>query len=97
MISSHIFDLFACRKIVNGGWCLFGLIYFAVLGTMLFFMVIGSVSHIFCNYFETVISSQVEFLAYSNKGQTNAMNQLFQYLDVCFFGDGNILKKFYVS
>jgi hypothetical protein len=31
------------------------------------------------------------------KSNANAMNKFFQYLEVCFFGDGNILKKFYVA
>ena len=31
------------------------------------------------------------------QSDANAVNHFFKYLDVCFFGDGNILKKFYVA
>jgi hypothetical protein len=57
MISSHIFDLFTCKKMVNIGWGLFGLTYVAVMAVMVFFMVIGGVSNSFCTYFSTVIAS----------------------------------------
>ena len=97
LISSHIFDLFTCRKMVNGGWCLFGIIYCIVLVMMVFFMVLGGVSNIFCSYFNSVINDQNSFVTYSTKSDANAVNHFFQYLDVCFFGDGNILKKFSVS
>ena len=51
VISSHIFDLFSCKKMVNGGWCLLGLVYVGIVAVMVALMVIGGVSHIFCNYF----------------------------------------------
>ena len=97
VISSHIFDLFSCKRMVNGGWCLLGLIYIGVVGIMVSFMVVGGVSHVFCQYFDGVINNQSKFLDYSLNSDTNAVNHFFKYLDVCFFGDGNILKKFYVS
>lgn len=48
VISTHIFDLFTCKKMVNGGWILFGFIYFAVVGVMMLFLVVGGVSQSFC-------------------------------------------------
>ena len=51
VISSHIFDLFTCKTMVNGGWCLLGLIYIGIVLIMISFMVVGGVSHVFCNYF----------------------------------------------
>ena len=51
VVSSHIFDLFTCKKMVNGGWCLLGLIYVGIVAMMISFMVVGGVSHVFCNYF----------------------------------------------
>jgi len=50
-VSSHIFDLFSCKKMVNGGWCLLGLIYLGIIAIAISFMVVGGVSHIFCTYF----------------------------------------------
>jgi hypothetical protein len=65
MISSHVFDLFTCKKMVNGGWCLLGLLYFGVVGSMVFLLVIGGVSHVFCDYFNGVINVQSQFVSYS--------------------------------
>ena len=65
MISSHVFDLFTCKKMVNGGWCLLGLFYFGVVGSMVFLMIIGGVSHVFCDYFNGVINIQSNFISYS--------------------------------
>ena len=56
MISSHVFDLFTCKKMVNGGWCLLGLFYFGVVSSMVFLLIIGGISHIFCDYFNGVIN-----------------------------------------
>ena len=57
MVSSHIFDLFSCSKMVNGGWCLFGFVYAGVLVILLFFLMVGGSSYLFCDYLKTVMSS----------------------------------------
>jgi len=57
MISSHIFDLFTCKKMVNGGWCLLGMIYVGIVIVMVSLVTIGGVSHVFCDYFKGVITS----------------------------------------
>lgn len=51
MLSTHIFDLLKCTKMVNGGWVLFGLTYFAVVGVLFMMLVVGGVSYCFCDYF----------------------------------------------
>ena len=97
VVSSHVFDLFSCKKMVNGGWCLLGVIYVGVVGVMVSLLVVGGVSHVFCGYFKGVIEHQNTFLSYTLSSDANAVNHFFKYLDVCFFSDGNILQKFYVA
>lgn len=51
VISTHLFDLFKCTKMVNAGWILLGLGYLCVLAVLIVMLVIGSTSHTFCQYF----------------------------------------------
>lgn len=65
LISTHIFDIFACKKMVNAGWALFGIQYFALLVVLFVFLTIGGVSYCFCQYFGTAINSQNSFTSFS--------------------------------
>ena len=56
LISTHIFDLFACTKMVNTGWILFGLLYFVIVGVLVAFLGIGGVSHTLCTYLGTILN-----------------------------------------
>lgn len=51
VISTHLFDLFKCTKMVNAGWILLGLGYLCVLAVLIVMLVIGSTSLTFCQYF----------------------------------------------
>jgi len=94
LISTHIFEIFACKRLVNAGWVLFGFQYFGVLVVVLAFLTVGGISYCFCQYFSGVLSDQSSFTSFSLQAGSSSFNQLFQYLDVCFYSDGNILKKF---
>jgi uncharacterized membrane protein len=48
LLSTHIFDLLKCIKMVHGGWALYGFAYFAVVGVTFAILVIGGVSNSFC-------------------------------------------------
>jgi hypothetical protein len=55
VISTHLFDLFKCTRMVHAGWVLLGIGYLTVLAVMLAMLAIGGVSHSFCDYFKGVI------------------------------------------
>ena len=82
---------------VVSGWGLLGLQYFGVLVVLIGFLVVGGVSYVFCQYFGSVIANPTVFSSYSLETGANSYNHLFQYMDVCFFGDGDILRKFGLS
>lgn len=97
LLSTHIFDLLKCIKMVHGGWVLYGFMYFAVVAVMFAMLVIGGVSNSFCEYFGTVINSSSSFASFSSQTDGGSLSKVSRYMDVCFFGDGNILKKFAVA
>lgn len=97
IISTFLFKLLNCRKVVTGGWVIFGFIYFAILIILVILLAAGGLSYNFCQYFGTVIGSSHGYVAFTQSSKPSSFNKFFNYLDVCFFGDGNILKKFYVS
>jgi hypothetical protein len=95
IISSHIFELFGCKNLVYGGWVLLGLMYFAVLGVLFLFLTVGGLSYSFCEYFGEIIGTRTGYVNYvAASASASSFNKFFGYLDVCFFQDGNILKKF---
>jgi len=79
---------------VNGGWVIFGLLYCGVVIILFFFLGVGGLSYNFCQYYGSIIGSSTSLLTYAQSGSNSAFNKFFLYLDVCFFEDGNILKKF---
>jgi len=50
IIFTYLFKLFTCKKLVNGGWVLFGLLYFGITATVFLLLSFGGLSHSFCNY-----------------------------------------------
>jgi hypothetical protein len=79
---------------VHAGWVLFGLQYFGVLIVLMAFLIVGGASYCFCQYFSNIISSSTKFNSFALQPGSNSINHLFQYLDVCFFSNGDILQKF---
>jgi hypothetical protein len=65
VVSTHIFDILRCSKLVVGGWVLIGLAFFGVLGVLLVWLAIGGVGASFCQYYETIIGSSQGLLNYS--------------------------------
>ena len=97
IISTHIFDVFTCRKFVHTGWVVFGLVYFAILFVLFIILSVGGLSFNFCQYFGSIIKSKNGFVSYTDSMSPSDFNKFFDYLDVCFFDDGNILKKFQLA
>ena len=56
-------------------------------------MPIASAGYTFCQYFNASLSNQSEF---SRIGEYYSQNVLSK-LNVCLFGDGNVLKKFQIE
>lgn len=97
IISTHIFDVLACRRFVHTGWGVFGLIYFGVLFVLYMQLSVGGLSYNFCQYFASIIKSQNGFISFTDSTSASNFNKFFDYLDVCLFDDGNILKKFQLA
>jgi hypothetical protein len=69
--------------------------YFAVLGVLFILLTVGGLSYSFCEYFGGIIGTRAGYLDYvAASASASNFNKFFGYLDVCFFQDGNILKKF---
>lgn len=94
IIFTYLFKLFTCKKLVNSGWVLFGLLYFGIIMVLFIFLSFGGLSYSFCKYFKSIIDSNNGYITFTQASKTSNFNKFFLYLDVCFFGDGNILKKF---
>lgn len=75
---------------VNLGWAIYGLTYFGVIALVFVFLSLGSVGYTFCSYYDSMINSQASF---NKLGEAYSQN-VFTKLDVCLYGDGNVLKKF---
>lgn len=72
--------------------------YLAVLGVLFIFLTVGGLSYSFCEYFAGIIRTRTGYLDYvAASASASNFNKFFGYLDVCFFQDGNILKKFELS
>lgn len=93
VISTHVLDIIACRTMVTLGWVIYGIMYFGIVILVFAFLSAGSIGYQFCNYFDSMVSDEVEF----NKiGQSYSQN-VFTKLDVCLYGDGNVLEKFNIA
>ena len=92
-ISTQILDILACRTLVNIGWVIYGISYFGVILLAAVFLSGGSLSYSFCNYFDDMLNNQTEFNKF---GKFYSQNPLMK-LDVCLYGDGNVLKKFNIA
>ena len=72
---------------VTLGWVIYGIMYFGIVILVFAFLSAGSIGYQFCNYFDSMVLNEVEF----NKiGQSYSQN-VFTKLDVCLYGDGNVL------
>lgn len=74
-----------------------GLLYFAVLAVLFSLLAVGGASYSFCQFFKSIIGSNAGYVSFASASSTSNFNKFFTYLDVCFFQDGNILKKFELS
>lgn len=93
VISTHVLDILACRTMVNLGWVIYGLMYFGIIILVFIFLQAGSIAYGFCSYFDGMVTDQVQFNKIS---QTDSQNP-FTKLDICLYGDGNVLSKFHIA
>lgn len=96
-IATHSFDIFACRTTVHIGWVIYGLTYFGIIVLTFLFFALGGLSYTFCDFYGSMINSQSSFSTFGQQNGNTSFNKAFQKLDVCFYGDGNILKKFNIA
>lgn len=75
------------------GWIIYGLTYFAVIIFSAVFLSGGSLAYGFCNYYDGMLSDKNEFNRIGNFYSQNALVKL----DVCLYGDGNVLNKFNIA
>lgn len=90
VVSTHLFDILACKSMVNLGWVLYGITYFGVIAIVFVFLAMGNLGYTFCSYYNSMINTRASFDLLSEYYSQN----VFTRLDVCLFGDGNILQKF---
>lgn len=96
VLSTHLFGLLTCRRFVHLGWVCLGFSYFAVLAVLVVFLAVGGLSYSFCQYLGAAIQTQAGLISFTSSS-SGTFNKFFNYLDVCFFEDGNILKKFHLA
>lgn len=58
-ISTHVLDIIACRSMVTLGWVIYGIMYFGIIILVFCFLSMGSIGYSFCNYFDSMVSSEV--------------------------------------
>lgn len=96
-LGTHHFELFNCKACVHLGWLLYGLLYFGVLVLCYTFLVVGGISFAFCQFYGGVVSSKASLDAYRFNSKATPYSRLFQILDPCFFGNGNISHSFDIT
>lgn len=96
VLSTHLFGLLTCKRFVHLGWVCLGFSYFAVLAVLVVFLAVGGLSYSFCQYLGAAIQTQAGLISFTSSS-SGTFNKFFNYLDVCFFEDGNILKKFHLA
>jgi len=57
IVSTHVFDILRCGKLVMGGWILIGIAFFGVVGVLLVWLAVGGIGSSFCQYYESIIGS----------------------------------------
>lgn len=96
VLSTHLFGLLTCRRFVHFGWVCLGFSYFTVLAVLVVFLAVGGLSYNFCQYLGAAIQTKAGLVSFTSSS-SGTFNKFFNYLDVCFFDDGNILKKFHLA
>lgn len=96
-LGTYSFDLFGCKACVHLGWILYGLLYFGIVVLCYAFFVVGGISFAFCQFYGGVVSSKAQLDAYRFNSKATPYNRLFQILDPCFFGNGNISRSFDIT
>lgn len=61
VVSTHMFDLLTCRKMVHLGWTIYGLSYIGVILVTYYLLSVGSISYNFCEYFHSMLTVQVSY------------------------------------
>ena len=78
---------------VQLSWGLYSVGFIGSMGLLFITLGMGSLGYGFCNYFDSMIYSQSDFI---KLGASNSQNP-FNRLDSCFYGDGNVLSKFAIA
>lgn len=78
---------------VHCGWCIYGLMYFGVILLAYVTMGLGSIGYGACAYFNASLSDPNEFSLLGDSYSQNVFNRL----DVCILGDGDVLTQFDIS
>lgn len=90
VFATHLFDIYNCRLMVHLAWVIFGISYLGVVALTFIFVPGGSVAQQTCTYFNKSLTNQTEFQRLRGYYSENVLNRI----DVCLFGDGNILRTF---
>ena len=92
-VSIQVLDIYDCRHFLHFGWVLFGITYFGVVFIAFFALPMGSLGYAFCDYYAGMLSNQTDFQLISNYDPQHILNRM----DVCIYGDGNVLQKFNIA
>lgn len=78
---------------VHCGWFLYSLMYFGMLVLAFITLSLGTVGYYSCQYFNASMTNSTQYQKIGQKYSQNVFNRL----DVCILGDGNVLKKFNIN
>lgn len=78
---------------VHCGWFLYSLMYFGMLVLAFITLSLGTVGYYSCQYFNASMTNSTSYQKIGEKYSQNVFNRL----DVCILGDGNVLKKFNIN
>jgi hypothetical protein len=80
-------ELFSCITMVRFGFVLYGGLMTGIIGLIFVTLGMGSVGYSFCNYYDSMLHDQFSYNRIINSYSQNIFNRL----DVCIYGDGNVL------
>jgi len=95
--ATHGFELYSCKTSVHLGWVAYGITYFGIVVISFIFLALGGISYSFCQFYGGLVTSNSSYVAYTQSSSSSQFNRLFAKLNVCFYGDGNIMKQFTIS
>jgi hypothetical protein len=68
--------------------------YFGIIALSFIFFSVGGISYSFCKFYGGIVQKKASLTTFSANSKPTAFNHIFQTLEPCFYGSGDISSTF---